>query len=394
MIIKGQSRAGPAALAKHLGNVDKNEKVSLLETRGTVARDLRGALVEMDAYAAGTRCEKSLYHAALSPEPPHRLTAEQRAEAIDALEDKLGLTGHARLVVLHEKLGREHIHVVWSRIDLDRMKSVSDSHNYRKHEEVARDLERKFGHERVQGAHAEREGVERPDRTPSRAELRQEERTGIKGRDVKEEVTALFRASNGAGAFKAALEEKGYILAKGDKRDFVLVDRAGGIHSLARRIDGIKAAELREYMSPIDRERLPDAARAKEMAEERERKRREAQQDARIEKAYARGDDYVSQTRAALKDHARRQERLNEGTHRHLDDHQRRREAAAEENRKARNAEKSGTRRTDGIEMTEAQRARFERLLKAEKTDRDKERGDRDPDRQREAPGGGRTRSR
>ena len=230
----------------------------MLETRGTVAQDLRGALVEMDAYAAGTRCEKSLYHAAISPEPPHRLTPEQRAEAIDALEEKLGLTGHARVVVMHEKLGREHIHVVWSRIDLDKMKSVSDSHNYRKHEEVARDLERRFGHERVQGAHHERDGVERPDRTPSRAELRQEERTGIKGKDVKAEVTAAFQASDDAEAFQAALEDDGYILAKGDRRDFVIVDRAGGIHSLARRIDGMKAAELREFMAPIDRESLPD----------------------------------------------------------------------------------------------------------------------------------------
>src|SRR5271154_5361585 len=98
------------------------------------------------------------------------------------------------------------------------MRSVSDSHNYRKHEEVARTLERRFGHDRVQGAHAERDGVERPDRTPSRAELRQEERTGIKGKDVKAEVTAAFKASDGAESFKGALEDGGYILAKGDKR--------------------------------------------------------------------------------------------------------------------------------------------------------------------------------
>jgi hypothetical protein len=162
MIIKGKSRSGPSALAAHLGNAEKNERVALLETRGTVARDLRGALVEMDAHAAGTRCKNPLYHAAISPAPPHRLTDEQRVAAIDALEAKLGLIGHARVVVMHEKLGREHIHVVWSRINLNTMRSVSDSHNYRKHEEVARNLERRFGHERVQGAHHERDGVERP----------------------------------------------------------------------------------------------------------------------------------------------------------------------------------------------------------------------------------------
>lgn len=248
MIIKGKSRAGPSALAAHLGNAEKNERVSLIETRGTVAQTLRGALVEMDAYGAGTNCKLALYHANIDPEPPHLLTPEQRTEAIDALEEKLGLTGHARVVVMHDKHDRQHIHVVWSRIDLDTMHSVSDSHNYRKHEEVSRDLERRFGHERVQGAHAERDGVARPDRTPSRAELRQEERTGIKGKDVKAEVTEIFRSSDNAGAFEAALADRGYMLAKGDRRDFVIVDRAGGIHSLARRIDGMKAAELRAFM--------------------------------------------------------------------------------------------------------------------------------------------------
>lgn len=341
MIIKGTSSAGPVALAAHLGNAEKNERVSLLETRGTIAQDLRGALVEMDAYAAGTRCQKSLYHAAISPEPPHRLTPEQRTEAIDALEKKLGLDGHARVVVMHEKLGREHVHIVWSRIDLDKMRTVSDSHNYRKHEEVARDLERRFGHDRVQGAHAERDGVERPDRTPSRAELRQEERTGIKGKDVKAEVTAAFRASDNAEAFCAALDDAGYVLAKGDRRDFVVVDRAGGIHSLARRIDGIKAAELREFMKPVARDSLPSAQQARDAQLERQvgresaldqsrweaalaasaikkvqadevrqqemrKARKEAHKDALIERGYGKGEDYVSQTTAAQNDHERR----------------------------------------------------------------------------------------
>jgi hypothetical protein len=311
MIIKGKSRSGPAALAAHLGNAEKNERVSLLETRGTVSTELRGALVEMDAYAAGTRCEKPLYHAAISPGPPHRLAPEQRAEAIDALEEKLGLVGHARVVVMHEKLGREHIHVVWSRMDTEQMRSVSDSHNYRKHEEVARDLERRFGHERVQGAHHERDGVKRPDRTPSRAELRQEERTGIKGKKVKAEITEAFKSSDSAQAFQSALEDRGYILAKGDRRDFVVVDRAGGIHSLARRIDGVKAAELREFMLGMSAGEVPALKDIQAIIDERRRRDQEASEIATKEKAYGRGADYVSQTTAAQKDHRQRQNELD-----------------------------------------------------------------------------------
>jgi hypothetical protein len=368
MIIKGKSRSGPQQLASHLGNAEKNERVSLIETRGTVARDLRGALVEMDTYAVGTRCEKPLYHAAISPEPPHLLTDKQRTEAIDALEAKLGLDGHARVVVMHEKLGRQHIHVVWSRIDLDKMRSVSDSHNYRKHEEVARDLERRFGHDRVQGAHHEREGVKRPDRTPSRAELRQQERTGITGKKVKEEVTAAFHASDGPEAFQAALEERGYLLARGDRRDYVIIDRKGGIHSLARRIDGMKAAELREFMATVNPESVPSIEQAREIIADRERQARElkeSREEARTEASYSHGDDYVSQTRAALKDDKRRQRAALEVT----------------------GSEKP--------QMSDARRKRLDRLAAAsEANERARDHSEDDPNRQKEAPGGGHTRSR
>jgi hypothetical protein len=407
MIIKGKSRAGPRGLAAHLGNAEKNERVSLLEARGTVSQDLRGALIEMDAYALGTRCERSLYHAAISSAPPHRLSPKQRIEAIDALEAKLGLAGHSSVVVMHEKLGREHIHVVWSRIDLDRMKSVSDSHNYRKHEEVARELERRFGHERVQGAHHERDGVDRPARTPSRAELRQEERTGIKGRDVRAEVTAAFRASDNAEAFRQALENNGYLLAKGDRRDFVIVDRKGGIHSLARRIEDMKAAKLREFMSPIDDEKLPTANKARELQAERERKRKEAL----TEKSYSGGMGYVTQTQAAMKDHQRRQRAIDkladhdslwdriergqkkrEGDDRRIEEH---RHVMQDSQPQAAKDETGG--KTDAAEMTDAKRERVEKSRNEEQTE--KRRGeldydDHEPDRQREVPGGGRTRNR
>jgi hypothetical protein len=336
-------------------------------------------------------------------------------EAVDALEEKLGLVGHSRVIVMHEKYGREHFHVVWSRIDLDRMVSVSDSHNYRKHEEVARDLERRFGHERVQGAHHERDGVDRPDRTPSRAELRQEERTGIKGKDVKADVTAAFRECDNAEAFRAALDDKGFVLAKGDRRDFVVIDRAGGIHSLARRIDGMKAAELRAFMASLDRDSLPDIKEAREIVEARKRHIADSHKEATLEKGYSRGEDYVSQTKAALKDHQQRQQKLRpqnpaearterkapsardaaDKRHAEILEQSDRQRRQAREKTTERGASPGRSMPGDNIEMTDAQRARMERLLGGEAgKDRSVDRGDRDPDRQREAPGGGRTRSR
>jgi phage I-like protein len=105
------------------------------------------------------------------------------------------------------------------------------------------------------------------------------------------------------------------LLAKGDRRDFVVIDRAGGIHSLARRIDGMKAADLRVFMTPLDRESLPNIEQAQAIMEERLRQRRELKEsgdNARLEKAYDRGDDYVSQSTAAQRDFEQRQEKLNQ----------------------------------------------------------------------------------
>ncbi len=486
MIIKGGSRGAGAALGRYFESVGENERVTLVEIKGTVAQDAIGALKEMEAYAEGTKCEKPLYHAMVCPQPGYPLTRAQFMEALDVTEEALGLTGQPRVVVAHEKNGEQHWHVAWARIDLKTMTAIPDSHNFPKHEKAARELERRFGHPHVQGAHADRENVERPERSPTRAELRQEEITGIKGKDVRQEVTALFRASDGAEAFKSALEDKGYILAKGDRRDFVIIDRAGGDHSLARRISGIKAAELREFMAPIDRNSLPtveqaaaiiqdrlhgtsafdaqcwedalaaDAIEKEQIAdrsreqnirdaaqsdryhdaadfesrkwndalaqsaiekeqnaeEERQRRRqeaREARMEANIKRGYAEGQDYVSQTKTALKDHKWRQDAgsfvdplpqrpaLSEDEKRIaqlLDDDHRDRHHAEEASGTSETAASKRNNeiaaRFDNIEMTEPQQRRMNELLNDSGNGRD---DDLEPDRQREVPGGGRTRS-
>ena len=263
MIIKGGTRAGGADLGVHLNRTDTNERVRLLELRGVAGVNLDQALREMEAFGAGTRCKSPLYHANIDPRADERLTPEQWGRAVDALEAKLGFTGQPRALVQHVKEGREHVHVVWSRIDIERNRAIPDSHNYRKHEEVARALEREFGHERVQGAHVEREGKERPARTPSHAEMQQAERSGLDPKAIKAEITVLWRQTDSGKAFAGALAEAGYILARGDKRDFIVIDQAGESHSLARRIDGVKAADMRARLSDIDQATLPDARGAR-----------------------------------------------------------------------------------------------------------------------------------
>eukprot|EP01037_Dinobryon_pediforme_P016843 gene16843-17026_t len=258
-----------AALAKrlaiHLTRTDTNERAEVLEVKGTVSNTLPGALKEMETVAAGTRCSKPFYHASINTPVEERLTAEQRTIAIDRLEHALGLTGQARVVVLHEKEGREHCHIVWSRIDLDRMAAISDSHNYRKHEEVARALEKEFGLERVQGAHVERDGQPRPGRTPSHREMLQAERTGLDAQQAKELLTGILNSTKNGKEFQAEMEKNGWLLARGDRRDFVAIDPGGGVHSIARRIEGAKAADVRERFADINPRDLKSVAEAKQV---------------------------------------------------------------------------------------------------------------------------------
>ncbi len=275
MVIKGGARGGAGKLAIHLQRTDTNERAELVEVRGVAARDIDDALAEMEAVASGARTTRPFYHASINTRADEPLTAEQRTIAVDRLEEALGLTGQPRVIVDHLKEGKDgieraHTHVVWSRIDLEDMTAIPDSHNYRQHEEAARALEQEFGHKRVQGAHVEREGIQRPDRTPSQAEMMQAERSGLTPEEVKREVTGLWQQTDSGQAFAAALADAGYTLARGDRRDFVILDPEGETHSLSRRIDGAKAADVRARMADVDPANLPTVTEARALWQERQ----------------------------------------------------------------------------------------------------------------------------
>ena len=252
MVIKGSARSGPAELAVHLQRTDTNERANILEMWGVASTSLADALHELDALGAGARSKRTLYHAQINSRENELLDEIQRRRSVARLGQELGLAGQPYVLVEHVKKGRQHFHVVWSRIDLDTMTAIPDSHNYRRHELVSRELEREFQHQRVQGVHIEREGKPRPPRTPALAEMRQAERSGMTPQQAKELVTECWRQTATGHEFMRHLEKAGFILARGDRRDFVLIDQHGEIHGLTRRVAGAKAADIRERMADLD----------------------------------------------------------------------------------------------------------------------------------------------
>lgn len=256
MIINGNSRSNAKFFTKHLLNAEQNERVEVKEIRGFVADNVPDAFKEIEIIGSATRAKNSFYHSNINPDEGEKLTPEQWEQAIDTLERKLGLEGQPRFVIAHEKKDREHIHVVWSRIDPDSMTAIPMDNNYLAHTETARELEQLFDHEPTPVPPA----PER-DRFKDWETFRAQE-TGITPAEMKAEITELWQQSDGGRAFQAAIEEKGYLLAKGDRRDFVLIDPEGDIHSLARRIDGAKAADIRAKMTDLDRDSLMTAKEA------------------------------------------------------------------------------------------------------------------------------------
>ena len=274
MIIKGKAHGwnysgkGGGNIGDYLLN-EKNTRAEVLDIRGTV--DGLSLSESVDVWRAmDAQTIKPLYHAILNPDLD--LSREEWETALAIFEKEMGFQDQPRALVLHEHKGREHLHAVYSRLD-DQGRAISDSWNYLHHEHAAREIERTLGLEHTRGAFTH-DKEPRPERAPDEPEAAQAKRHGQDPKAIKAEIRSIYETAENAAAFVAELEACGFTLARGDSRDFVILDDQGGTHSLGR-ATGEKAAALREYMAEIDRPSLPSVDEAREQQTE-DRRRIEA----------------------------------------------------------------------------------------------------------------------
>jgi hypothetical protein len=271
MIPKGNQRGGGQQLATHLLNSYDNDRVEIVDMRGAVAQDLHGAFAEWRAQAKVTNCRKYLY--SLSVNPDHRqgpFAREKYFDFIARTEAKLGLADQPRAVVFHVKGGREHCHVVWSRIDAKKSKAVQMSHDRQQLRKVAQQFAKDHGITLPAGMQKDR-GKERfkdRQKTENLAEKQQQERSGEPKEERLRNITAAWVESKTGREFVQALEARGYYLARGDKRAYVVVDRFGEIHSLVRQIEGVKTKEVKARLADYALDRIPGVAAAQEFAKQ------------------------------------------------------------------------------------------------------------------------------
>ncbi len=248
MIIKASQRSGARNLANHLMNAHDNDHVTLHEVRGLAGQSLHAALLEIDGVSQGTRCQQPMMSVSFNPPEGEDVTFDQFEAAFDSLEQKLGLTDQPRAVVFHEKEGRRHAHVVWSRIDIDSMKAINMSHFKNKCTDVSREQFLAHGWDMPKGL------IDKRERDPfklTNVEWQQLKRQGIDPKEIKMLCKDAWKHSDNLKSFKHALEERSLFLAQGDRRGFVVLDNSSKVYSLSR-FGGIKTKELKNRLGNPD----------------------------------------------------------------------------------------------------------------------------------------------
>lgn len=231
MILKAKERGSGSQLAQYLLATRDNDHVELHDVRGFASDDLPGAFSEADAIARGTRCEKHLFSMSLNPPEGADVSVEAFEQAIEQIEQKLGLQNQPRAIVFHEKDGRRHAHAVWSRIDSERMRAINMPHYKVKLRDVSRTLYLEHGWDMPRGLQ------DRSLRDPlnfTREQWQQAKRAGLDPRELKAVLQQCWKTSDNKASFEHALKERGFWLAKGDRRGFVAVDYRGEVYSLSR----------------------------------------------------------------------------------------------------------------------------------------------------------------
>jgi len=257
---------------QHFEDDVENVRTEIIKSEGLASEDIRDKMLEMQLMAEGTRCKNFMWIADLSPSPgvSRRFSAAEWERARAIAEKFRGLEGQAYFVIEQEKAdGRIHRHAIWSRVDVETGRARPDGWDSEICHAASKAIREELGLQPLPSPFdKDREGP-RPKRAPKRWEMYRGMKSGLDPRDITAQVTELYHQSDNGRAFHAALEQQGYVLARGDRRGFVILDSAGDDHSLARRIEGVNTKELDAFMRDVDHEALPTVEQGRAQRQER-----------------------------------------------------------------------------------------------------------------------------
>jgi hypothetical protein len=237
MIVAGKSRQNGKQLGRYLLAQGENENIHVLEIRGSASKSVEYGVLEMSLAAEMNKRggKLGLYHAQIAPAyGEDNLTEEQWLRAADVLEEELKLTGQKRVIVLHDKKGKLHAHIVWQR-EKDG-KFISDKGSYYAHDRTRDQLEREFGHTRT-----------------------------AQPLSHKEQLTALWQSHQEGRRFVEAAQELGYVIGdgyttpQGKKRPYSVLTPEGKKLDLVRQLQKVKTASVGKKLKTAGKLIVPEA---------------------------------------------------------------------------------------------------------------------------------------
>ena len=270
---RGHSFKGAGLYYLHDKEAKTTDRVAWTQTRNIPVNDPQAATNWM-AYTAmsadnikrqadipltGRKREKGVvYTFSLSWSPEENPDRQRMEQSADETLELLGLKDHQSLLVAHNDTKHPHVHIICNLINPnDGRMHDPDWGSQLKLSDWSLKHEQENGQVLCE----------------QRLENHQERKKGRRVRyqepvhDRKAEIQELYRQSDSGASFKAALNENGYTLAKGNRRRFVLVDNEGKIHSLSRQLD---KEQRKGHLDKLSDLKHQDLQMAQKVVEERQ----------------------------------------------------------------------------------------------------------------------------
>jgi len=265
MISKGNTHGDGARLAAYMTTGKVNEHAELWQLRGFGMDDITDAFRTVHVMAEATRAERPFFHVQIRNRDGETLTRPQWEDTADRIEAMLGLKDQPRAIAFHidGKTDHEHMHVAWSRIDEDTLTARPLPFFKERLKKISRELEMQFALSPVANQRNSEFKF-----APTRAEHEQARRLGQDVHELRNTIRECWDRSDCGRSFQGALEHEGFTLAQGDRRGFVVIDGAGGLHVLSKRILDVSAAKIRDRLSDLSGDDLPTVATARAFVEE------------------------------------------------------------------------------------------------------------------------------
>ena len=293
---RGHSFKGAGLYYLHDRGASTSERVEFTETRNLPTDDPKKGMWWMSYTAQNADNLKeragvdrrgrkatagAVYSFSLAWHPEQDPDRAEMVTAADALMVKLGLSEHQAVYVAHNDADHKHIHGVVNLVHPENGRTANVRMDHLTMSKWAQAYEEKHGkvyckaREQNNAERDRRNAKKKPpleqkfnkeakaDQSPTPAEAfnqvaaDQKKQSGfVKHREKPlaeaPSIWNLYERSDSGKAFRAALKEQGYILAKGDRRGFVVVnEQTGKVSSLSRQLQGQRAKDVKARLSDI-----------------------------------------------------------------------------------------------------------------------------------------------